>query len=294
MTLVQLRHLLALADAGSFSRAAKACFVTQPALSRSIRALEDSLGQPLFDRVGRRVELTPFGRDLLQRARAIVADVDELRASGRRAREGAAGRVAIGLGSGPAALLTTPLLLHMATRYPRVRVDLATGSVALLTQALRERTLDALVFEVRAMPPATDLQIDVLAELRGAFLCRRGHPLRRRRAPVRFADVLRYPVLTTPLGPEVARVLIEQYGPEAHPDHCATLRCEDIASLAAVAQRSDAVLLAVRATAPDLAELPLDPPLRASARFGIVTRAGRSAAPALAIVRPQLQRLLHD
>jgi DNA-binding transcriptional LysR family regulator len=294
MTLVQLRHLLALAEAGSFSRAAAACFVTQPGFSRSIRALEDDLGQPLFDRVGRRAELTPFGRDVLQRARALVTDADELRASGRRAREGAAGRVAIGLGSGPAALLTAPLLLHVATTHPRLRVDLTTGSIALLTQALRERTLDALVFEVRAVQPATDLQVEVLAEMRGAFLCRRGHPLRRRRAPVRFADLRRYPMVSTPLGPEVARGLVEQYGPEAHPDHCVTLRSDDIASLTAVAGRSNSVLLAVRATAPDLAELPLEPRLRASARFGIVTRAGRSAAPALAIVRPLLRQLLHD
>lgn len=294
MTLVQMRHLIALADAASFSRAAKACFVTQPALSRSIRALEDELAQPLVDRVGRRVELTPFGRDVLARVRAIVADADELRASSRRAREGEAGRVAIGFGSGPAALLTTPLLLHMATHHPRLRVDLATGSVTLLTQALRDRTLDALVFETRAVVPAPDLQIEPLAELRGAFLCRRGHPLLRRRRALPCAELLRYPIISTPLGPEVARTLVGQYGPTAHPDACVTLRCEDLASLTEVARRSDAVLLAVRATAPDLVELSLTPPMRANAHFGLVTRAGRSAAPALALVRPLLKKMLHE
>ncbi len=68
MTLVQLRHLVALAQTGSFSKAAQAQFLTQPALSRSIRALEDDLGMALFDRVGRRIELTPFGRETLARA----------------------------------------------------------------------------------------------------------------------------------------------------------------------------------------------------------------------------------
>ena len=52
MTLVQLRHLLSLAQTGSFSKSALALFLTQPALSRSIRALEAELGQPLFDRIG--------------------------------------------------------------------------------------------------------------------------------------------------------------------------------------------------------------------------------------------------
>ena len=70
MTLVQLRHLISLAESGSFSKSAQALHLTQPALSRSIRALEDELGMPLFDRVGRRNELTAFGREVLDRARA--------------------------------------------------------------------------------------------------------------------------------------------------------------------------------------------------------------------------------
>ncbi|MDE1929623.1 MAG: LysR family transcriptional regulator, partial [Burkholderiales bacterium] len=79
MTLVQLRHLIALADTGSFSKAAQRMFVTQPALSRSVRALEDELKGPLFDRNGRRVELTPQGRSTRERARALVFDAAELR-----------------------------------------------------------------------------------------------------------------------------------------------------------------------------------------------------------------------
>ena len=82
MTLVQLKHLIALADSGSFSKAAQALFLTQPALSRSIRALEDELHAPLFDRIGRRIELTPFGGETLKRARQLLFDADELQASG--------------------------------------------------------------------------------------------------------------------------------------------------------------------------------------------------------------------
>lgn len=175
----------------------------------------------------------------------------------------AGGRIAIGLGSGPAALLTAPLLLQLARSHPGLRVDLSTGSIELLMQALRERKLDALVFEVRALAPTPDLSVEPLAELPGAFLSRRGHPLLQRTKPARFADLQRHRLASTPLGPEVARVLVERYGREAHPDTAVTLRAEDITSLVEVVKKSDAVLLAVRAT-----------------------------APALAIVRPLLQRLL--
>ncbi len=294
MTLVQLRHLIAVADSGSFSRSAEALFLTQPALSRSIRALEDELGQPLFDRIGRRNELTPFGREVLQRARQLVFDADELGASGRQMRDGEAGRMRLGLGSGPGALLMTPLLQFMATRHPKVQVEIARGQTGLLVERLRERSLDALVVDARSVEPAADLRVEAVAELRGAFLCRPGHPLARRRKAMVFADLQAWPIASTPLSDEVARILIERYGPAAHPARCVTLRCEEIASLVDVVAHSDAVLLAIRKAAPGLVELDLSPPLDATARFGLVTLAGRAEAPALAIVRQVMREWLHD
>jgi DNA-binding transcriptional LysR family regulator len=103
LTLVQLRHLLSLARTGSFSKSAGVLFITQPALSRSIRALETELGQPRFDRIGRHSELTPFGRDALERARELVLAADELRERGRLAGDGQEGMLRIGMGSGPGA-----------------------------------------------------------------------------------------------------------------------------------------------------------------------------------------------
>ena len=102
MKLVQLRHLISLAQTGSFSKSALDLHLTQPALSRSVRALEDELGMPLVDRIGRRNELTAFGREVLERARELVFEADELRDSGRRLREGESGVFRIGLGSGRA------------------------------------------------------------------------------------------------------------------------------------------------------------------------------------------------
>jgi DNA-binding transcriptional LysR family regulator len=129
MTLVQLRHLLSLARTGSFSKSAGAMFITQPALSRSIRALlralETELGQPLSDRIGRHSELTPFGRDALERARELVLAADAPRERGRLAGDGQEGVLRIGMGSGPGAMLMTPLLLKLALERPRLRVEVA-------------------------------------------------------------------------------------------------------------------------------------------------------------------------
>ncbi|MHB1124444.1 MAG: LysR family transcriptional regulator [Ramlibacter sp.] len=294
MTLVQLRHLIALAERGSFSRSAESLFLTQPALSRSIRALEDEMGQALFDRMGRRSELTPFGREVLERARQIVFEVDELAASGRRMREGRAGSLRVGMGSGPGAMLMTPLLLEMAKHRPAMHLTISRGTTERLVQGLRDRALDALVIDARSLSPSPDLRVLTLSEMRGVFMCRTGHPLLRAPGILRFAAVRQFPIASTPLSDEVARVLVEHYGPDAHPHECVTLRCEEIASLAEVVRASDAVLLAIRAAAPDLVELPVKPDLAIKARFGLVTLAGRVEPPSLSILRELAENLLHD
>lgn len=294
MTLVQLRHLIALAHTGSFSRAAQAQFLTQPALSRSIRALEDELGMALFDRVGRRIELTAFGRSTLERARQLVSDAEELQGSGRRSREGERGVLRIGMGSGPGAMLMTPLLMTIALEHPQVHVEIARGGTELLVQSLRARALDGLVVDARSLKPAPDLRAELLHEMRGAFMVRRGHPLTRARGGVDFESLSHYPIASTPLSDEVARVLIARYGPQAHPEHCVTLRCEEIPSLVEVAEHSDAVLLAIRAAAPTLVELAMRPALDATARLGLVTLARRAETPLLAIVRELMGVRLRD
>lgn len=296
MTLVQLRHLVSLAQTGSFSRSAEALHLTQPALSRSIRSLEDELGQPLFDRIGWRSEPTPFGREVLARARRLITEAEDLQETAERLQAGQAGRLRVGLGSGPGAILTVPILHHMATHHPAAQVEFARGHTALLEQALRERRLDALVVDARSVPPSADLQVERLAELRGAFLCRAGHPLldSAPQAPLTFETLRRFPMASTPLSDEIGRLLQERYGPQAHLDDCITLRCEDIATLVQVVASSDAILLAVRAAAPELVELPLTPPLDATARFGLVTLVGRSEPPLLGVVRGLIGALLRD
>lgn len=294
MTLVQLRHLISLAQTGSFSKSAAVLFLTQPALSRSIRALEAELGQPLFDRIGRRSEVTPFGREVVERVRQIVLAADDLLDLGPQSARGLAGSLRIGLGSGPGAMLMTPLLKHMAVHHPQLHLEISRGRTDLLERSLRERAVDALVVDARSLTPAPDLRATETYEMRGAFLCRRGHPLVRKRGGVNF-DLLRaYPIASTPLSDEVARVLVERYGPDAHPARCVTLRCEEIPSLVELARHTDAVLIAIRAAGPDLVELSMKPALNATARFAIVTLAGRSEAPALPIVRRLMQDLLRD
>ena len=291
MTLVQLRHLIALADQASFSRAAQAVHLSQPAFSRSIRALEVELQLPLLDRIGRRIEWTVHGRETLERARRIVFDADELRAQGR-VKEHGIGTLRIGMGSGPGAMLMLALLQKACRDHRQLRLEITRSGTELLVQSLRAKALDGLVVDARSLKPAPDLRTEFAYQMRGAFMVRRGHPLARRRQALSFEALRVHPIASTPLSDEVARVLVERYGPAAHPDVCVTLRCDELSSLVELARSTDAVLLAVRAAAPALVERRLQPQRDATPRVGLVTLARRTESPALELVRGLMRQRL--
>jgi DNA-binding transcriptional LysR family regulator len=294
-----LEHLLALADTGSFSRAAEKLFITQSALSRSIQSLEEDLGGKVLDRIGKRNELTPLGLDVVARARHIVRDAAELRHSAQLLQQGGLGQVSVGLGSGPAALLMTPMMCAAAGHYPGMRVSITRGPTELQIQQLRSRQLDAMVVDVRRVTPATDLNIESLGDIRAGFIANATHPLAAKRS-VTFKDISRYPVASTPLSDEVVRLMVDQYGVLANPSAMVTLACEDVASLLATVAQTQAIFLGVVAAARSglqdrsLVELPIKPALKAAARFAYVTLAGRTEAPVMAWFRDFVRAHLRD
>lgn len=300
MNLAQLEHLLAVADTGSFSRAAEQQHLTQSALSRSIQALEEELGARLIDRNGRRNELTPLGQAVAVRARRMVFEAAELRRSAELLKAGGLGAIRIGLGSGPGVMLMTPFLTYMARHHPGVQVSVSPGATELQLIQLRQRMLDALVVDVRRIAPAPDLAIENLGELRAGFVCRTGHPLLQTGDPASFEDLLRFPLASTPLSTVVAHLLVGTFGQQADPLQAVSLRCDDITSLIETVKASDAVYLGILAAAREgilageLAELATNPPFVSGARFAFVTLAGRTEAPSMGLFRQFVAEHLRD
>lgn len=290
MNLKQLEHVLALASAGSFSRAASQCCLTQPALSRSVQVLEDELGARLFDRLGKRAVPTPLGEDVLRRARRILDEAAELRQSASALHKGQAGVLRLGLGSGPGALLMVPIMEHMARFHPQLRLTVARGAIKAQLEQLRNREIDAVTVSHRGLVPAPDLDIEVLGELRAGFVCRREHPLAKR-AAAPFDELRCYPIASTALSDDIALTMVRHYGPAANPAQLVTLECDEVASLIETVRRTDAVFLGIVKAAEQglldgsLVELRLDPEFEDNARFALVTLRGRTAPPALSVLR---------
>jgi len=124
MDLDTVRYFLAVVDAGSLSRAAGTLRVSQPALSRHMRRLEDELGAPLLYRHGRGVVLTPAGRAFLDNARVIEQALESTAREIDSLRTKFAGSAVIGMPTSVGRKLTMPLARHFAAHYPTVKLHI--------------------------------------------------------------------------------------------------------------------------------------------------------------------------
>jgi DNA-binding transcriptional LysR family regulator len=290
MDLHHLRYLLALAEYQSFRKAAEALCLTQPALSRSLQSLEQELGVTLINRMGKRNNLTAYGHQVVQSARRILFETAELRRSVAQLKDGAIGKISIGFGPTPAAILMTPFLGHMAATYPKVQVNVSRGSVDLLTQALRMETVDIIAVDLRALAVSTDLKLELLPPLRGGFLCRAGHPLLDY-SSIDLFMLREHPVISTPLSQEIGRNLVIELGTDAHPEHLMTIISEDISSLLDTVETTEAVFFGMFRCAKSrieegrMKEIQLRPHVERHGRYALVSLAGRSELSILDVFR---------
>ena len=119
-----LRTFITAAELESFSHAADQLYLTQPAVSKRVAALEEELGTPLFDRIGRRVFLTEAGRELLPRAKSILNEIEDSRRLITNLSGKVAGRLSIGTSHHIGLHRLPPVLRNYSAQYPDVELDL--------------------------------------------------------------------------------------------------------------------------------------------------------------------------
>ena len=175
MNLRDLRYLVALADLRHFGRAADACFVSQPTLSTQIRKLEDELGVALVERAPRKVMLTAVGQDVVQRARRIVADVEQMKEAARRSRDPESGSLRLGVFPTLGPYLLPHVVPQLRERFPQLELLLVEEKSDVLLQSLREGKLDAALLAL----PVHDEQLhaEFLFEEPFVFAAPVRHPL---------------------------------------------------------------------------------------------------------------------
>lgn len=138
----QLRYFCAVARTGSFTRAAAEEGVAQPSLSQQIVKLEQTLGSKLFDRLGRSVQLTEYGRTLLPQALAILRQVNEARSTLDSLRRGVGGHLSVGCIPTLTPYFLAPRLCDFARRFPDVELRLMEETTPKLVELLQAGKLD--------------------------------------------------------------------------------------------------------------------------------------------------------
>jgi LysR family transcriptional regulator, hydrogen peroxide-inducible genes activator len=191
MQLDLLKSFLAVAEARSFSRAARMVHSTQPTLSRQIARLEADLGTRLFERYGRHVELAFSGQLLLPLAQAIVARTDDAIALMKEQSGAGASTVRLGAVGNVFALLLTPIVASFLEAYPRASLDLIEKDDAQLEQAVISGELDCAVLTPWGSTRAAAQHL-LTEEI--LLVVPRAHPLASRRA-VALGKLVNEPIL---------------------------------------------------------------------------------------------------
>jgi LysR family hydrogen peroxide-inducible transcriptional activator len=155
-TLRQLQFLTALADAGSFSRAAEACLVTQPTLSAAIKEIETLIGTPLVERTGRASKLTGAGEIAVERARQILAETEEMVLLARGAGTPLTGTFRLGAIPTIAPFLLPETVKRLRKDYKDLKLYLREDKTVSLLAALQARTLDAAIIALPWHTPGID------------------------------------------------------------------------------------------------------------------------------------------
>jgi len=281
----QLKHFLAVVDLGSLSAAAEAVHLSQPALSRSLRALEDELRVPLFDRQDRRLRPTPYAKDYVERARRIVFDEKEGARSLALMRAGQLGPLSFGMGSSIALSLLGPMVLRLLADAPGLRIKTLVQSTDVLAAALRREELDFFIGDVRVAAHDPDLVAEPLYPCTFNWFARAGHPLAGRQR-VTAVQLSRYPMVSSGYADEaVMRRMAELYGFKSPLQERFAASTNDVATAQTIITGSDAtapstdiaMVSAVRAGT--VGRLDVVPPLDLELTLGIVERSGRTRVP---------------
>lgn len=296
MDLRRLEHFLALHAHGTFTRAADAAHLSQSALSRSIQALEEDLGVPLFDRLGHETRLTPAGRFLLPGARDLLSGAQELRRSVALFRGGDVGEIRIGVSPTPGAVLLRALMVEATRSRPQLRIDARIDSNEDLLMGLKAEKFDLVVLDATHLESPQGYEVQPLPPQAGGFLVRAGHPLQGKKA-LTIEEITAYPVTAVSTTASFWRRLVDTLGPGAHPSRMVTHHCDSYEVQRDLALRTYAVILCLYSivqeeiSAGTLIPLSLKAASTVMGHYACVRLENRSSSSALEFVRGVIERV---
>lgn len=201
-----LRQVAALSKHRNFARAAESLHISQPALSRGIAGLEQSLGVQLFDRTPAGVEPTICGQAVIDRGYDILKKERELRREILLIQGIEVGELSIGAGPFPFEISVSYAVAQLITKYPKLQVKIDADSPPAIVNRVSTGDIDIGVADIRHCEDFARLTVEQLPEHIVACCCRRGHPLAGRRS-LSLDDLLGFPIVATVMPPALGTIL---------------------------------------------------------------------------------------
>lgn len=198
ITPLRLRHAASLAEHASFRRAAATLRISQPALTKSIQALEAALGVKLFERRRDGVIPTEFGRLVVEHTRDTARAESELLRQIKMVAGLETGSIRVASGPLPGAMSVYPAAGTLLARHPNLKVSLQSANWREVVMAVVDKKVDLGIAELSSALLDDSLQTEVVGQHRAHFLCRAGHPILGER-PITLPQLLQYPWATTRL-----------------------------------------------------------------------------------------------
>lgn len=233
MRLTQIEEFIAVADHGSIRAAARILGCSQPAMTKSLKALEGEFGVALVHRNARGIELTGSGRLFLTRARIITRELE--RSRHELAHSGMSKTVSIAAAPGIAAVVLPTALKRLRRELPEVEVRVLGGMPPATLPLLRDGTVDFALGPILQEPVAADLIATHLISVEIAIVVRRGHPLTKTRSLSALVD---HDWITAGQGRD-SIVVDEMFRSAQLSPPRWVVRCESIPALIAIVARTD-------------------------------------------------------
>lgn len=195
----QLLLVVVLAEEGNIHRAAQVLNMTQPAASKLLKDLEDTLGVQLFERLPRGMRPTWYGDTLIRHARAALSSLNQANEELQAAKVGQFGQVQVGSITAPGLALLPPTVAAVKQAHPHLHISIQIDPSNVLIDKLNRGTLDLVVGRLSAEHDQTDLRYEVVGEEPVTAVARPGHALLTR-SPLQLADTLECGWIVPPAG----------------------------------------------------------------------------------------------
>lgn len=281
MNLRKFAHLLAVVESSSLGKAAETVHLSQPALSRSLKSLEDELGIPLLDRAYGHLVPTAYSKPIIDHIRRITAEDRALKDAVRRIKGLEEGEIRIGFGPFAAATALPSVMRDMVSRYPKLRLRIEISNSGMLLELLKEDRLDLVVGDSRYSADLGEVTIINMSKQQIAVVANRNHELARRASRLTLADLKDRSTGAPTLPPNLLQSF-RSHGLADFP----TLTCDDMRVLVELAENTQLIALVPQLVVDELAARNALAVLRVSTPFDryaypcIMHTSGRTMGPA--------------